>query len=69
MSLTLVRITLLLLAAALPAAADTVSVRSGEHPGFSRIALDLGRPANWQLTRTGGSYDLRVDGGFLATTI
>ncbi|MCC0062954.1 MAG: hypothetical protein H6895_02550 [Defluviimonas sp.] len=63
MSLTLVRITLLLLAAALPAAADTVSVRSGEHPGFSRIALDLGRPANWQLTRTGGSYDLRVDGG------
>ncbi len=49
------------LAFAVPAAAETVQVRSGEHPGFSRLVVQLARPAGWTFGRTEGGYALRLD--------
>ncbi len=50
----------LLALAAPPAAAQTVRVTSGEHDGFTRLALVLPGAADWQVTRTEGGYRLRV---------
>lgn len=43
------------------AAAAPVRVDSGEHPGFSRLALRFSAPVDWQLGRVDGGYALRVD--------
>ena len=42
------------------AAAQTVLVKAGEHPGFTRLVLELPQPVDWQLGRTGDGYDLRL---------
>lgn len=42
------------------AAAETVRVRSGEHAGFSRLVLPLGRQAEWDLRRDGDGYRFRI---------
>ncbi len=42
------------------AAAD-VTVRSGEHPGHSRLVFDFDRLPDWQLEERRGGYDLRFD--------
>lgn len=42
------------------AAAETVRVRSGEHPGFSRLVVELGEPGDWRLVREGSSYVLET---------
>ncbi|MGC1427200.1 MAG: hypothetical protein WA822_01315 [Albidovulum sp.] len=41
--------------------AETVRIRSGDHPGFSRIVLDLAAPAKWVLGRVTSGYELRLD--------
>lgn len=46
--------------AAFGAAAETVTVRSGEHDGFSRLVLRLAEPSAWQFGRTLDGYALRV---------
>ncbi|MFN6977818.1 MAG: hypothetical protein ACK4OP_06825, partial [Gemmobacter sp.] len=43
------------------AGAQPVSVRSGEHDGFSRLVLRLPAPANWRFGRTAEGYELRID--------
>lgn len=43
------------------AGAETVTVRSGEHEGFSRLVLPLREPAGWTLGRQGEGYVLRLD--------
>lgn len=36
--------------------AETVTVRSGEHAGFTRIVLAHGAPVDWRLSRAGQGY-------------
>ena len=52
---------LLLLSLTAPAAAQVVTVRSGEHPGFSRLVLEIGRGTEWRLGREGQGYRLQVE--------
>lgn len=50
------------LALPLGAWGQTVTVTSGEHDGFTRIALDFGSDIDWQMGRTIDGYALRVAG-------
>ena len=43
-----------------PAPAETVKVQTGEHPGFTRLVLQLARPTAWAVGRTGTGYGLRL---------
>ncbi|MCT8331692.1 hypothetical protein [Albidovulum sediminis] len=47
--------------ACVPAQAETVSVRSGEHDGFTRIVVDLPEGTGWALGRSDAGYELRLD--------
>ncbi len=60
----ILRAVLLVLLLALPtlAGARSVTVTSGEHDGFTRLALDFGEPVDWQMGRTTDGYVLRVNG-------
>lgn len=53
----------LTLALSLPiwAQAQTVLVLSGEHEGFTRLALVLPAPGGWTIEPAEGGYDLRLD--------
>jgi hypothetical protein len=42
--------------------AQVISVLSGEHGGFSRLAVVLPRGAVWRFGRSGGGYELRIEG-------
>jgi hypothetical protein len=42
------------------AMAQTVSVKSGDHPGFTRLVLELPKAADWQMGRTVEGYELRI---------
>lgn len=44
------------------ALAQTVTAQSGEHEGFSRIALTFPATVDWQFGRTPDGYELRVAG-------
>ncbi|MDP3961955.1 MAG: hypothetical protein Q8Q26_18155 [Pseudorhodobacter sp.] len=44
------------------ARAQAIMVQSGEHPGFSRLVLELGQPVPWTLGRTADGYELKLDG-------
>ena len=46
----------------LPLLAQDVTVTSGEHDTFTRIALDFGEVIDWQMGRTPDGYALRVAG-------
>lgn len=48
---------------ATPSLSQTVRVSSGEHQGFTRLVLEFGREANWQVGRSTDGYVLRVAGG------
>ena len=50
------------LGASLDAHADTVSLRSGEHPGFSRMVIDLAQLPRWSLESNGNTRRLEFDG-------
>lgn len=41
--------------------AQTVVVKSGDHPGFTRVVLELPKAAGWQMGRTAEGYNLRVE--------
>ena len=43
------------------ATAQQGPVRSGAHPGFTRLTLPLSRGTDWQMNRTATGYDIRVD--------
>jgi len=43
----------------LPAGAETIIVRSGDHAGFSRLVFPFSNPVNWKLGRVGKGYELR----------
>ena len=45
-----------------PSLAQSVTVTSGEHDTFTRIALDFGQVIDWQMGRTADGYALRVAG-------
>ncbi|MCA3445245.1 MAG: hypothetical protein INF93_00780 [Rhodobacter sp.] len=59
------RALLILVALAIPglASAQTARVKAGDHPGFTRLVVDLPARADWQLGRTPGGYELRLEGG------
>lgn len=59
----MIRLALLLALFALPAAAETARVRSGEHDGFSRLVVTLESPAGWTFGRVADGYELRLDRG------
>ena len=40
--------------------AQTVIVKSGDHPGFTRLVLELPKAADWQMGRTAEGYELRI---------
>ncbi|MGN0934147.1 hypothetical protein [Falsigemmobacter intermedius] len=40
--------------------AQTVTAYSGDHPGFTRVVLDLPPRSEWQLGRRGEDYGLRI---------
>lgn len=42
--------------------AEVVRVRSGEHPGFSRLVFDLPAGTSWTIGRSPQGYELRLDG-------
>lgn len=46
---------------AVPAQAETIVARSGEHDGFSRLVMLLPDNANWSLTQAGKSATLKID--------
>lgn len=56
---------LFLAALAVPgvAAAQTARVKAGDHPGFTRLVIDLPAEAGWTLGRTPGGYELLLAGG------
>jgi len=43
------------------ASANAISVRAGEHAGFTRLVLDIGGKVAWQFGRSAGGYELRLD--------
>lgn len=45
---------------AVSATAETVRVRSGDHPGFARLVIELPEPIDWRLGRVEGGYGLDV---------
>ena len=45
--------------------AETVQIRSGEHPGFTRLVLQPETTHDWQLGRTSTGYELRMTGAGL----
>ncbi len=47
---------------AAPLHAETVLIRSGEHPGFTRLVLQPDAAHEWQLGRTATGYELRMKG-------
>lgn len=49
------------LLAALPLSAQTVSLRSGEHPTFSRLVFEFGTLPDWSLGRTDTGFALITD--------
>lgn len=51
--------TLLLLATTV--CAQDVPVRTGDHPGFTRIVIDFQQQPDWQLGRSGAAHELRVN--------
>lgn len=55
--------------ASYPASAQTVQVTSGEHDGFTRIAMVLPRASDWQVRRTERGYSLSVAGDPLRWTL
>lgn len=54
---------LFLVTAASKTVAETVLLRAGEHPGFSRIVLDQTAAAGWNLGRGENGYVLRLGRG------
>ncbi len=58
----MIRLFLLFLLLATPAAAQAVRVSSGEHEGFTRVVLQYGQPVDWQVGRTADGYELRLTG-------
>ena len=50
---------LIWLLAAHPLPAEVVTVSSGEHRGFSRLALRVSAPQDWVSGRVGGGYEVR----------
>ena len=51
-------------AAALPAVAQTVRVKSGEHEDFSRLVLYFPERPEYEVVETDGGYELRADGAY-----
>lgn len=51
----------LLTLAALPSVAETATIRSGEHPDYSRVVVEPEGAAGWTLGRTGAGYELRFE--------
>lgn len=51
---------LVLAALAGPAAAQSITVRSGEHASFSRLVFEFAALPDWQLTRLPEGYELRL---------
>jgi hypothetical protein len=59
----MIRVALLIwLAMAQMALSQTVAVKSGDHPGFTRLVLELPQPTDWQVGRTAEGYELRISG-------
>lgn len=48
------------LAFAQTAAPQTVVVKSGDHPGFTRLVLELPQATDWAMGRTDDGYELRL---------
>lgn len=46
---------------AIPAQAETIVARSGEHDGFSRLVMRLPDNANWSLKQSGKTATLKID--------
>lgn len=53
-------LTCLCIAAGTAAGAQTVTVRSAEHSGFTRIVVDFPERPAWRLGRSGDAYELRT---------
>ncbi len=51
-------------AAALPAVAQTVRVKSGEHEDFSRLVFYFPERPDYEVVETDGGYELRADGAY-----
>ncbi|MGC9418056.1 MAG: hypothetical protein ACP5EN_03705, partial [Rhodovulum sp.] len=51
----------LALLSGLPALAQTVAIRSGEHPDFSRLVFEVPADVSWSLGRGGDGYLLEFD--------
>lgn len=60
----MIRLVLVLLsvAGALPACAETVRVLSGEHPGFTRLAIVFAEPTDWQFGRVDQTGEQAANG-------
>ncbi|WP_126623163.1 hypothetical protein [Oceaniglobus ichthyenteri] len=43
------------------AAAQSVRVRTGDHPTFTRLVIDFPETPDWKLGRNAGRYELRLD--------
>jgi len=54
-------VSLFLLLFPLAVSAETVTVRSGEHPGYSRLTLEFENFPEWAMGRTDERYVLRID--------
>lgn len=50
------------LACSPPVLAQSITVRSGEHEGFSRLVLQFPRPGDWRLFRSRDGYALQTPG-------
>lgn len=58
----MIRIWLVLMLLASPAAAQAVRATAGEHEGFTRLVLQFPQAVDWQVGRSDDGYELRIDG-------
>lgn len=57
------RLAVLIALMASPAAAQVVTLKTGEHGNFTRIVLNLPKPEVWQLGRTEEGYEVAIGDG------
>jgi hypothetical protein len=58
----MLRLALVLCLCGVPLWAAPARVSSGEHEGFTRVVVDLGRAAAWSLGRTEDGYAMQIEG-------
>lgn len=58
----MIRLSVLLLGLAVPASAQSVTIRSGDHPNFARLVFSIPEGTDWRVGRTDAGIGIWIDG-------